>query len=284
MNSIAVSGDTAPSADLARGWSVLTRVYSALVMLPVALACLWSGTPWFEILVAAATLIMAWEWRRICASGAPFGVAGAVLMVTVAAALLLSGLGRVDIAIGVTAAGAALTLAVAWSERPGGRWTALGVVAVGLTAVALVWLRRGEAGFDHVLWLFGAVVATDIAAYFSGRAIGGPKLAPRISPKKTWAGLGGGMIAAAAWTVAFGFWAGWSGVIALGVLGAAAAAVAQLGDLSVSVVKRRFGVKDASQLIPGHGGVLDRADGYVLAAPAAALLIALTRNGGMPWA
>jgi phosphatidate cytidylyltransferase len=258
------------------------RVLSALVLAPAAFACLWFGSPWFELLVAAVTLAMAWEWRRICAAGA-FGAAGAVSMLAVAAAIALTATGRAGAALGVVAAGAAATAALAHRE-PGSGWSALGAVAVGMPAVALIWLRRDDARVDLVLWLAVAVSLTDIAAFFVGRAIGGPRLAPVISPKKTWAGLLGGVVAAALWSIVFGLGIGWDGPAWLALLGAGLAVVAQLGDLSVSVVKRRFGVKDASQLIPGHGGMLDRADGYVLAAPVFALLVAFGNQGGSaPW-
>jgi len=281
MNSIAASGGTAPSADAAVASPMRSRVLSALVLGPAAFACLWYGTPWFELLVAAATLAMAWEWRRICAAGA-FGAPGIALILTVAGAIVLTGFGRVPAALGVVGVGAAATAALARGERGVG-WSALGAVAVGLPAIAFVWLRGDDERLNLVLWLLVAVSLTDIAAFFVGRAIGGPRLAPVISPKKTWAGLLGGMAAAALWTVAFGVWIGWSGPLRLALLGAGLAVVAQLGDLSVSVVKRRFGVKDASRLIPGHGGMLDRADGYVLAAPVIALLVAFGNHGGAPW-
>ena len=282
MNSIAASGGTVPSADAAVASPMRARVLSALVLAPAAFACLWFGTPWFELLVAVVTLAMAWEWRRICGGGA-FGAPGVALVLTVAAAIVLAGIGRTGVAVGVVAIGAAVTAALARTERGMG-WSALGAVAVGLPAIALVWLRGEDARLDLVLWLAVAIAATDIAAFFVGRAIGGPRLAPVISPKKTWAGLLGGMAAAASWSVAFGLWAGWTGPLRLALFGAGLAVIAQIGDLSVSVVKRHFGVKDASQLIPGHGGMLDRADGYVLAAPLVALLVAFgNHGGGTPW-
>jgi len=281
MNSIAASGVTAPSAEAAAASPMRSRVLSALVLAPAALACLWFGTPWFELLVAAATLTMAWEWRRICGAGA-VGAPGIALIATVAGAIVLTGLGRVPAALGLVAAGAATVAVLARDERSVA-WSALGALAVGLPAIAFVWLRDADDRFDLVLWLLVAVSVTDIAAFFVGRAIGGPRLAPVVSPKKTWAGLIGGMAAAALWTVAFGLWIGWAGPLRLALLGAGLAVVAQLGDLSVSVVKRHFGVKDASHLIPGHGGMLDRADGYVLAAPLVALLVAFGNHGGAPW-
>ena len=133
-----------------------------------------------------------------------------------------------------------------------------------------------------IFWLLGAVWATDIGAYVTGRLLGGPKLAPRISPNKTWAGLLGGVVCAASWGAAWGALAG-AGMAGAIVISAITAVVAQAGDLGVSAVKRRFGVKDASRLIPGHGGMLDRVDGFLLTAPAIAGLAVITVRGGLPW-
>jgi phosphatidate cytidylyltransferase len=143
---------------------------------------------------------------------------------------------------------------------------ALGVPYVGLTAIALIWLRADAAGFSRVLVLLLIVWATDIAAYLAGRLIGGPKLAPAISPGKTWSGAAGGLVGA----LVVGF------VASPGVWGLATAAVlsvvSQIGDLMESWIKRRYGVKDSGKLIPGHGGLLDRLDGVLTAAPVAAIL------------
>ena len=130
-----------------------------------------------------------------------------------------------------------------------------------------------------MIWLVLAVWFTDTGGYFFGRAIGGAKLAPRISPNKTWAGLGGGVLLASIWS---GFWltAGGQHSLALTVaVGAGVAVLAQIGDLSVSAIKRRYGVKDASGLIPGHGGLLDRLDGMLLTAPVVAFVLLLSGRG-----
>jgi phosphatidate cytidylyltransferase len=140
-------------------------------------------------------------------------------------------------------------------------WTFAGLLYVGTATASILFLR--DIGAVSILMAFiGIVVATDTGAYFSGRAIGGPKIAPSISPSKTWAGLGGGMLAAAAFLMAFGNSTGnfrwW-----LPIAGAALAVVAQSGDFFESWMKRRAGVKDSGTLIPGHGGLLDRLDGLL---------------------
>jgi len=151
-----------------------------------------------------------------------------------------------------------------------------------LPCVLLLWLGRAEgAGRVTVLWIFAVVWATDIGAYLVGRQIGGPRLAPRWSPRKTWAGLAGGTAGAAL--------AGWATAGALGIspmlplvlVSAGLAIVGQFGDLAESVAKRRFGVKDSSGLIPGHGGLLDRLDGLLAVVPAVAVLSLI--GGALPW-
>ena len=177
-----------------------------------------------------------------------------------------------------SAAAAAALLAAVQVRRPVADsllFTCGGLVIVSC-AVALLWLRTGpEAGRELLFGLLCAVWCTDTCAYFAGRAVGGPRLAPRISPGKTWAGLCGGIVGAAAcgwiWARLAGF--GSQGWAVAG--GAGIALLAQAGDLAMSAVKRRYGVKDSSGLIPGHGGVLDRVDGMLLTAPALALLAVL---------
>ncbi|MCC2662263.1 MAG: phosphatidate cytidylyltransferase [Geminicoccaceae bacterium] len=219
---------------------------------------------------------MGLEWARLTAirhgrrSGLIAG--GAVLLVGVGTTLL-SALGRTEAAVAGLLAGMLLAalLAQAAGGRPG--WTALGVGYIGLPALALLWLRAlPELGFAVLLWLLIVVWTTDTAAYFAGRAIGGPRLAPAISPSKTWAGLGGGMVGAAL-TGALAAWLLGSGrLLQAAGLGALLAVVAQLGDLFESGFKRAAGVKDSGALIPGHGGLLDRIDGLLFAAPALALV------------
>ena len=147
-------------------------------------------------------------------------------------------------------------------------WTAAGAVYCGLAVTMLMVLRDGNAGMLAVLGIMAVVIATDIGAYFSGRAIGGPKIAPSISPSKTWAGLGGGMLAAAVTAMVatqipeHGNGApGYFPIYA--AIGALIAIVAQAGDFFESWMKRRAGVKDSGRLIPGHGGLFDRVDGLL---------------------
>lgn len=258
-----------PPPAAAKTGDLKTRVLSALVMAPVVLAAVWLGGWVFHLLIVAGAVLGILEWVNLVPSDRrTASVAVAVLgIVAVMAAEILWG---PAVAIAV-ALGAVALLALAG----GGRDKALlgiGILYVGAGLVGLMWLRdQPEIGLALFLYAMLAVWATDIGAYAAGRTIGGPKLAPRISPKKTWAGLIGGMISAGVvgWLVAL-----LSGatlpLLAL-LVGALAAVVGQAGDLFESAVKRRYDVKDSGHLIPGHGGILDRIDGLLVAAPVLAV-------------
>lgn len=248
-----------------------TRILSAMVMAPIALGAVWYGWPAFGILAAIAAAVMMWEWDHICRGR--FGATGRAAAVTSFVAALMAASLPFS-ALGVVWVG---TLAAAAFSRSG--WLSMGSLYVGLPVVALVWLREAG-GASTVLWLLAVVWATDIGGYAFGRTIGGPKLAPRISPKKTWAGLLGGMLCAgivgALLPLAFDL----PPSLRVAAFATMLAVVAQLGDLFESSVKRRFGVKDSSTIIPGHGGVLDRVDGLIATAPVVAL-VTMALGGGL---
>lgn len=239
----------------------------------IALAAVYFGREAFGLLVGAGAAILAWEWTRLCGGGR-FGWTGIVQAIAVVAVVGAAAFGSPALGVGLVFAGCAIDyLTARFSGREHPRWIAAGIVYIGLPCIALVWLRQTEPGGGWlVLWLLLAVWATDIGAYFAGRLIGGPRLAPRVSPNKTWAGLIGGAVSAAFIGVIMAVGDTSAPPLAvLAVAGAAVAVVAQGGDLGESWVKRQFGVKDASHLIPGHGGLFDRVDGLL----AAALVLAL---------
>ena len=256
------------------------RILSALVLLPLGIAVAWFGAPWLSIVTALAGAGMAWEWARLCRAGR-VGSSGAALIAVVLAAVVAAAIGMVAVGIAISIAGAALVLLLARREAGDALWLALGALWLALPCVLLLWLSHGGgtgAGRATVLWVFAIVWATDIGAYAVGRRVGGPLLAPRWSPRKTWAGLVGGALCAAL--------AGWGAAhlveaasLPVVLLSAGLAIVGQFGDLAESVAKRRFGVKDSSGLIPGHGGLLDRLDGLLAVIPAVALLTAA--GGGL---
>lgn len=271
-----------PAPAKRQGLSV--RIVSALVLAPPALAALYLGPPYSDVLVLVAAALAAWEWARLCAnppSDRP-GAAGGVLIAAVVGASLAGALGFFSIGGWLLATGAiAGALAASRTQRGDPLWHAIGVVYLGTAMLAFLWLRQDPlTGRGIILWLVAVVWATDIGAYATGRAIGGPLLAPRISPGKTWAGLGGGAVMAAAAGVGVVAILGGSGYVGVALAGAGLAVVAQVGDLFESHLKRRAGVKDASALIPGHGGVLDRIDGLLAAALVLGGIVRLTGSWG----
>ncbi len=260
------------------------RILSALVMLPAAVAAVMAGSPYFEVMAILAALVMAWEWARICNEGR-LGLHGYLHLAIMALALAAAALKSFDLSLVIVVTGsAAVFYAARVASDDRAAWAAAGVLAVGLPVVALIWIEGASgAGWQTVMWLFGAVWATDIGAYGFGRWIGGARMAPRISPGKTWAGLAGGAACAAAWSVLWGWHLAAPSLLWLGIAGILVAIFAQAGDLAVSVVKRRFGVKDTSGLIPGHGGVLDRVDGLMGSAPVLAVSLFAVEGGRASW-
>ncbi len=259
--------------------TVVTRIVAGIVLgLPV-LVFIWIGTPAFEAMVALAAGILAWEWFGITGSGQP-QKAGLLLGCVVVAAVAVAA----SFSLGVALLALALGTALVVLATGGAPWMTLGTLYIGLPCVALVWLRNEPTlGREIVLWLLLVVWASDIGAYAAGRLIGGPKLAPRISPNKTWAGLAGGIGAAAATSSGFASHLGGAHLAQAATLGALLAVAAQLGDLGESWVKRRFGVKDASSLIPGHGGLLDRVDALLVVILIVACIAAADKGALNRW-
>lgn len=246
------------------------RIVSGLLLAAVALVLAYAGVLPFAVLVIAITTAMCWEWGRVVRSE-QFDAAFAVHAGSVAIAVLLAALGYAALGLVVVIIGALLVLLHQFGRQ--GRLSGLGVVYVGVPAVSLMWIRSDEPlGFAAVVFILLVVSATDTFAYFGGRSIGGVRLWPRISPNKTWAGLASGIIAATIVGALFGFFIEDASRMGLAVTALLLGLVSQVGDLAESALKRGFGVKDASALIPGHGGFLDRLDGLVFAASFAALL------------
>ena len=252
-----------------RAGDLKVRVLSAVVLAPVVLGAVWMGGWVFHALMAFSAVVAVSEWTNMVPSARrlPARLMAAIGIMIAVMAQIAAGPAA---ALGVAAAFAVLTGIVGGGKDRG--LLGFGVLYVAVGMAGLMWLRDLPAvGLSLFLYVMLAIWATDIGAYAAGRSIGGPKLAPRISPKKTWAGLLGGMVSASlfGWLVALAFGAARPDV-ALAV-GAVVAVVGQAGDLFESAVKRRYNVKDSGQLIPGHGGILDRIDGLLAAAPVLAL-------------
>ncbi len=252
------------------------RIASALVMAGVALGLLYAGALPFTALILIVALVMSWEWGNVV-RGAGIDAVLVVHGILVTAAVILAALGYAALALIALIAGTFIVGALRFGEKA--RLSAVGVMYVGLPAVALIVLRSGVEpyGFRAVLFVVLAVIATDTLAYFTGRGVGGAKLWPSVSPNKTWSGLIGGITGAALVGAAFAYTIGSASVVRLALIGLALGLIAQGGDLAESSLKRSFGVKDASSLLPGHGGLMDRMDG-VVAAAVLALLIGLAVN------
>ncbi|MEL6977288.1 MAG: phosphatidate cytidylyltransferase [Pseudomonadota bacterium] len=249
------------------------RIASGVALGAVASGAIWAGGWWTTALVAAAALFMAWEYRSIVATRhGGFDARDWFFPPLVAAAPIAAHLAEsaAVVALGLLLA-AGLTYAVDRAQGVKWRWSVPGLLFIAAAAASFVFLRdQPEYGFEATVWLVVVVVATDIGGYFAGRLIGGPKLAPRLSPKKTWAGLAGGGALAALCGSLFSWATTGTYFYEVATVSLAAALVAQAGDLGESAFKRRFGVKDASKLIPGHGGALDRLDGLMAASLVAA--------------
>ena len=256
----------APAADQGSR-NLILRVIAALVLAPFAVAIAWLGGWLWITLVTLAAIGLYVEWLMIV------GMARETRVVTSGAvALAISGLclalGRIDASLLALALG---LVAVALLSPERRSWIATGFFYAAAAQIASVLVRLDQTnGFVALILILLVVWVTDIGGYFAGRGIGGPKLWPRVSPKKTWAGAVGGFVASlviAAGFVAFGL----SKTGPLLLLGAVLSIASQLGDLFESAVKRRFGVKDSSHIIPGHGGLMDRLDGFVAAVVLAAI-------------
>ena len=248
-------------------WSGLgLRVLTGVILAPLLLLAIYTGPPYSDALLVVAGGAAAWEWVRLCRDQVePWDRVAGMASASVGVSLLAAAAGLIDVALWLTAAGAmAVHLVVARNGRQGdAAWSALGVAYIAPAFLCFQWLLgQGEGGLLAAFWLVAVVWGTDVGAYFAGRAIGGPKLMPAVSPKKTWAGLAGGMTAAAG-AGAGAAWLGNGDMLGKVAVSAALAVVAQSGDLLESGLKRRYGAKDSGTLIPGHGGILDRIDGFL---------------------
>jgi phosphatidate cytidylyltransferase len=263
----------APAAE-ADSRNLLTRIIAASVLIPLAVAIAYAGGWLWTVLVTLAAIGLYVEWLMVVGGAADKRIVVSGVIALVVAGLCLA-IGRIEAALVVLAIG---LVAVGLMTPERRNWIAAGFLYAAAAEIASVLLRLDAVkGFVALIFVLLIVWVTDSGGYFAGRGIGGPKLWPRVSPKKTWAGAIGGFAASLA--VAGIFAAldlGKAGPLLMisGVL----SVVSQLGDLFESAVKRRFGVKDSSQIIPGHGGLLDRLDGFV-AAVAVAALFGFLRGG-----
>jgi len=252
----------APEAPPAKFGDLLVRIISAVVLATIGAITFWKGGDYVTALLVVVGGLMAWEFRRLILPDASNSDMGLWVMVAgTSGAVVAANLLGFWLAFPIVG----LAAAILWQikhKRP--IWISAGMVYLATPLAALVVIRE-DMGLGPVLWLVGVVIASDIGGYFAGRILGGPKLWPAISPKKTWSGTVGGW--ALALGVGFAYWVSGAEIGFLPALlySVLLAMAAQGGDLFESWLKRKAGIKDSSNLIPGHGGLLDRFDGLLAA-------------------
>lgn len=250
-----------------RDWSDLgARVASSLVLASGGLAAAWYGGPWLAGACGAAVVVMSYEWARMSEPNATMPAFLLALAGSLGAVMFAS---WGQLAFGVAWMGAAALISATRRRSVAAVIeTVGGALYVGLPCALFLWLRdRAPEGLETILTLFACIWAADVFAYFGGKLIGGPRIARGLSPNKTWSGIIAGVMAGAAagWACGAVFGAEAAKMAIWVAVGALMAFTGLMGDLFESFLKRRFGVKDASRIIPGHGGVLDRIDGLMAA-------------------
>lgn len=265
--------DAAPASSAPASSNLILRIAAALVLAPLAIALAYAGGWLWALLVTLVSIGLFVEWLMVVGAGQVALSASGTIALSIMGFCVALGWLNLGLLIGV--------LGLVWIgllARDGRGWAAAGLLYAVAALMASILLRADPVnGFVALMFVLLVVWATDIGGYFAGRSIGGPKLWPRVSPKKTWAGAMGSFVASLG--VAGGFAAfGLGKAVPLLALGAVLSAISQAGDLFESAVKRRFGVKDSSHLIPGHGGLMDRLDGFI-AAVVAAWIIGFLRHG-----
>lgn len=288
--------------------SLQLRVISAVILAPVVLGVVYLGGNALLLLVLVIAAAITWEWNRLTNVAGSTGYLYHLLYISATfSALAFTALGMPLVGIVIILAGAivvGLAGFISISRSAESAWLdGAGILYIGLPLLSLLWLRL-EGGAVAVYWIFLVIWSMDIGAYFVGRNIGGPKMAPRFSPNKTWSGLIGGSLCAGlvGWLImsplgmdvmlqnyAVGEGSAGSGIVAGRVNGLVIGLAAvflglwsQVGDITESAMKRRAGVKDSSRLIPGHGGVMDRLDGLLFALPIAAIIMLIINLNVVP--
>lgn len=260
----------------ARTNNLALRVLSAAVLAPLAIGAAYAGSWPFALFWTLAAAAVLWEWIVLVA-GPAYRLMFSSGAIALAVCALVADRGRLITALMVLGLGA--LAATIFAPRAKRLWVAAGIGYAGVLLLAPVLLRREQPdGFLAIVFLFAVVWTTDVLGYFGGRAFGGPKLMPAVSPGKTWSGAFAGTLGAMGVSVAGAHYLGGYNLAAIAALAALLSVAAQIGDLTESRIKRAFGAKDASRLIPGHGGVMDRLDGF-WAAALAGCIIGLSRGG-----
>ena len=264
-------GNSQKTVDLRQMPELLLRFLSAVVLAAVALGAV-IASPWsFLALVVLAGGLLAWEWGSLT-RGNGFDGTALIEAVCVTAVAIFMALGKPDLAALLLGAAAA-AIAFGTVSKTRAAWALTGLAYIAFPAAALVWLRGDPTlGVTAILYVLAVAWTTDTASYIGGRLLGGPKLAPRISPKKTWSGFIVGTLAPILVGYGFATHLGDTSAWILALVSVGLALACQIGDLLESAIKRHFGAKDMSQLIPGHGGLFDRIDSLLLSSVVAGLI------------
>lgn len=265
--------------------SLWPRLITSLILIPSALAAVYAGGWVLALWASAAGAAMSREWVRMVHREANLGWRLGLHIAAIAASQLLLALGQADLAMASIFFVALIGNVYAQRLEERSLWTVMGILCISIPCLAFAELRMlNPFGLETVIWLLCIVWATDSAAYLAGSAFGGPKLAPFISPNKTWAGAVAGLAAGIAAGIVLAEMAGFLARDSYILICATISLLTQCGDLAESFLKRTFGVKDASDLIPGHGGALDRLDGMIVATCGVALFVAATGHSPLLWA
>ncbi len=276
---MATASEPAPKTSV--NGSFKKRVLSASLLAPAALAAIYVGGAVFAAIVAFAVIVMAYEWARMV-EGRDFTRTFFALAAGGAVALALAAAGRYGFAFAACAGAGALSAIATMPAAKRPAWAAFGAAYILAPSVALIWLRNDvPEGRALTLMLFLIVWGADSGGYFAGKLVGGPRMSPAISPAKTWAGAVGGLIlgAISAMVTAKLLWT--DALLAnYALIGGSLGLASILGDMAESAFKRVFGVKDSSNLIPGHGGFLDRLDGMIFATTAMTLVLYVQSEWG----
>jgi phosphatidate cytidylyltransferase len=281
---------TSPSPAKRFNWSNLrSRVASATVLVPTVVAAVWFGDVWYLGLILVGVALLAREWAEMSARRSALGVAVAI-GAAVAISVIVAFRGHYYLTWPVVVIGALAAALMARGAVERRADAAYGVIYIAPAVIAMIWLRRMDAGLSWTLLMFTVTWFADIFAFVAGSIFKGPKLWPRYSPNKTWSGFFGGLVAASLGAIGIvalslalpalpDLHLSWPIAALIGLLGGLST---MMGDLWESILKRRFGVKDSGDLIPGHGGMLDRVDGLMFAAIVVAGARLLDQWGWLP--
>lgn len=258
--------------------NLATRIITALILVPIVIGGLYAGYPFVPFMILALGALLSWEWAKMVPNQNPAAYASMYLLVT--SFLIMLGIPGDLKMLAIVAGFLLICTLLVWvksKEEPYRGFLTLGVPYVSIGIASIIWLYN-IVWFPGLVWFLFVIWSVDVGGYAFGKTLKGPKLAPKISPNKTWAGLLGGMFLASLISFFLARYFGWRTPLNYALIAAGLAVIEQIGDLVESYIKRKLDVKDSSNIIPGHGGVFDRIDGLIFAAPILVLLLIFCEN------